>query len=146
MNKKPSWKQSSESDLVSHTKNQLGDLKFDIEGSADSQESPETEIYKQMLEEATSRVLLYEKFLLDKGLMEECNESYITSEEIICLQGIEYIKRLVVQGTFTKDDINAFDVLHRNLCMIRGIKIDKNSKKKEQPKSREELLKLVGKK
>jgi hypothetical protein len=119
------------------------DMDFDLEGS--DSESPEIEIYKQMLEEASSKNLAYEKFLLDRNLMEECNSQFVAPEEIICAQGIEYIKRLVVQGTFTKDDINAFDVLHRNLCMIRGIKLDKAGKKKEVVKSREELLKLVKK-
>lgn len=122
---------------------QKDELDFEYEMEEDSQ--IELEMYKKMLQEAQAKNLHYEKFLSDQGLMGECNSQFVSPEEIICMQGIEYIKRLVIQGTFTKDDINAFDVLHRNLCLIRGIKVDKQGKKKDKPKTREELLQLVKK-
>lgn len=103
----------------------------------------EISILKQMLEEANAKNFKYEAFLLSKGLMEEAVESYLSDEEFICQQGIEYIKRLVAHGTFTKDDINSFDVLHRNLCLIRGISLERKKNKKDAPKNREELLKLI---
>ena len=119
------------------------ELDFEMEYEEENQ--IELEMYRKMLQEAESKNLMYEKFLLDRGLMEECNSQFISPEEIICSQGIEFIKKLVIAGTFTKDDVNAFDVLHRNLCMIRGIKLDKQGKKKDKPKTREELLQLVKK-
>lgn len=119
------------------------ELDFEMEYEEENQ--IELEMYRKMLQEAESKNLMYEKFLLDRGLMEECNSQFISPEEIICAQGIEFIKKLVIAGTFTKDDVNAFDVLHRNLCMIRGIELDKKGKKKNKPKTREELLQLVKK-
>lgn len=119
------------------------ELDFEMEYEEENQ--IELEMYRKMLQEAESKNLMYEKFLLDRELMEECNSQFISPEEIICAQGIEFIKKLVIAGTFTKDDVNAFDVLHRNLCMIRGIKLDKQGKKKDKPKTREELLQLVKK-
>jgi len=116
---------------------------LDFEMEMDEDNAIEVEMYKQMLQEAQSKNLLYEKFLLDRNLMEDCNSQFVSDEEIICAQGIEYIKRLVVQGTFTKDDVNAFDILHRNLCTIRGIKTDKAGKKPVKVRSPEELRNLI---
>ena len=144
---KKNWKETDHEGMADYTKQALGDIQFDLEGSYEDGEHPEVAIYKKMLEEATAKLIRYEKFLNDKNLMQECDEMYISDEEIICLQGIETIKHLVVTKTFTKDDINAFDILHRNLCTIRGIKLDKQSKsKKDLPKTRAELLKFVNQK
>lgn len=117
------------------------ELDFEMEYEEENQ--IELEMYKRMLQESESKNLMYEKFLLSRDLMEECNSQYISPEEIICAQGIEFIKKLVISGTFTKDDVNAFDVLHRNLCMIRGIKLDKQGKRKDKPKTPEELRLIV---
>lgn len=138
------WKETDFEGLKAHTKEVLGDMEFDLEGDLEGGDSTEVAIYKQMLQEANEKLIKYEKFLADKNLLEEADSSYISDEEVICLQGINSIKQLVVQGVFTKDDINAFDILHRNLCLIRGIKIDKNSVKKgKTPSTREELLKVI---
>lgn len=146
MSKKKS-KELTFEDLELHTNSILDEMSFDIDSEHSEEDHPEILIYRQMLSEATSKIIKYEKFLQDKNLMEEADSSFISDEEIICLQGIETIKQLVIARTFTKDDINAFDILHRNLCLIRNIKIDKNSKKKSNtPSSRDELLKLVSKK
>lgn len=146
-------KDSTPSDQISqerndsHVKSVYEGLTFDLDSSAvkseDEEDQIELSIYKEMLKESNQRLFILESFLLDRGLMEHANLHFISDEEMICVQGIEYIKRLVLHGTFTKDDINAFDVLHRNLCLIRGISIDRKKNKKETPKNREDLLKLI---
>lgn len=118
---------------------EFGDMDFDVEAGA-TDESPELLIYKQMLEEATAKVMLYERFLLDRGLMSEANAQYVPDEEIICKQGIESIKRLVIQGTFTKDDISVFDTLYKNLLILRGIEVDMKKVKKSIKETKSEDL------
>lgn len=140
---KKTRKEFTAKDHEEYNKSKIGDMEFDLEGSYDQQDSPELEIYKKMLQEQTEKVLKYEKFLQDRNMMEEADSSFMSNEEFICLNGIEFIRRLVASGTFTKDDINAFDVLYRNLCTIRGIKVDKN--KKTTKINREEALRLLKK-
>lgn len=110
---------------------------FDLEGT------PEEAIVVDNTEELKKQVFYYEKVLREQGLHDLIVSGGISDEEYICLKGIADIKQLVNNSTFTKDDINMFDTLYRNLNLIRGIKL--SNVKKEKPKSREELLKIVKK-
>ena len=112
---------------------------FDLEGSEGSSDEVD---YKPIAQELQRKVYALEKALRANGLESEIDAS-ITDEEFICINGIDTIRTLVFNKTFTKDDINMFDVLYRNLNIIRGIK--GNNQKKEKPKSHAELLQLVKK-
>lgn len=110
--------------------------KFDLEGEEKPQE--ETFDWKALAVELQKLNYAYEKIIRDNGLESEIDKK-ISDEEYICMNGIETIKKLVTNQTFTKDDINMFDILYRNLNIIRGIK----PVKKEKAKTHAELLQLV---
>jgi len=110
---------------------------FDLEGVPDDLQPEDNS------EELKKQVFYYEKILREQGLHDLIVSGGISDEEYICLRGIADIKTRVTSSTFTKDDINMFDVLYRNLNAIRGIKL--SNVKKEKPKSRDELLKIVKK-
>lgn len=112
---------------------------FDLEGQKGGSDEVD---YKPIAEELQRKVYALEKVLRANGMESEI-EASITDEEFICINGIDTIRTLVFNKTFTKDDINMFDVLYRNLNTIRGIK--GNNQKKEKPKSHAELLQLVKK-
>lgn len=80
------------------------------------------------------------KIVIDNDLDE--NDEFITDEEFICINEIRKLKQLSEQSGLTKDDVQALDILHKNLRMIRGKSTDgkKSSKKKS---SVAELFKIV---
>ena len=55
----------------------------------------------------------------------------LSSEEQICIKGIDMILELIESGTYTSNDVKDFDILNKNLRMIRGH--DTDSKKKVKP-------------
>ncbi len=112
------------------------ETKFDLDGSDPSDEAIID--WKAIAEELQKRLYTCEKIVRTNGL-EEFLDNKISDEEYICLNGMETIKLLVTNKTFGKDDINMFDVLYRNLNIIRGIK----PSKKEKPKTHSELLSIV---
>jgi len=69
--------------------------------------------------------------------------SLVTDEERICIKGIEFLAKLFDVGGFTKDDAQTYDILHKNLRMIRGLSTEDRKKKLQTPKSASELLKIV---
>lgn len=119
----------------------MSKIKYDLEGS-DEKKEPEKVDYKAVAEEFQRRIYALEKIIRNNGLEAEL-PTPIADEEFICLKGIETVKMLVFNQIHTKDDINMFDILYRNLNMIRGIK--GANQKKEKPKSHAELLQLVKK-
>lgn len=127
--------------MVKKTKNPNPDAhyEFDLEGSGpeESQELKELKAENERLEKLAFQ---YESIIRKGGLAEELNKEF-SDEEYICVKGIETIKQLVMNQIQTKDDINMFDILYRNLNTIRGIKV--GNVKKEKPKSRDELLKVI---
>jgi hypothetical protein len=80
------------------------------------------------------------KIVIDNDLDE--NDEFITDEEFICINEIRKLKQLSEQSGLTKDDVQALDILHKNLRMIRGKSTEgkKSSKKKA---SVAELFKIV---
>jgi aryl carrier-like protein len=113
---------------------------FDLDGT-DSKKDEEID-YRAIAEEFQRKIYNLEKIIRENNLEDQL-ERQITDEEFICMNGIDSIRTLVFNKTFTKDDINMFDVLYRNLNVIRGIK--GSNQKKEKPKSHAELLQLVKK-
>jgi hypothetical protein len=116
-------------------------VKYDLAGMTPEKETDKVD-YKALAEEFQRRIYNLEKIIRENNLEDQLDRS-ITDEEFICINGIDTIRMLVFNKIFTKDDINMFDVLYRNLNIIRGIK--GNNQKKEKPKSHAELLQLVKK-
>jgi hypothetical protein len=82
------------------------------------------------------------QIIVDNDLDDEVSiEREITPEEEICIKGIDQILELVRNKVFDSKDIQTYDILHKNLRMIRGL-VDDN-KKKPKGKTAAELLKLV---
>ena len=126
--------------MVKKTKNPNPDAlyEFDLEGSSeDSQELKDLKTENERLEKLAFK---YEAIIRKGGLVDELDKEF-SDEEYICVKGIETIKKLVMNQIQTKDDVNMFDILFRNLTVIRGIKV--GNIKKEKPKSRDELLKVI---
>ena len=80
--------------------------------------------------------------IIENGLESEIGISKpVSPEEEICLKGIDVILELVRNKAHTKQDIVDFDILHKNLRLIRGHKDE--PKKKEKPTDIKDLLKIV---
>lgn len=79
--------------------------------------------------------------LVENDLAEEIGVfKQMTPEEEICVLGIEQILQLVRNKTFDKTDVVNFDILNKNLRMIRGQISDV---RKEKKTSKADLLKIV---
>ena len=82
------------------------------------------------------------EIIIDNDLGDEIGvEKVISPEEEICLLGIEQILEAVKNKIADKNDIQNYDILHRNLRMIRG-HVDK-SNKREKKATKADLLKIV---
>ena len=109
----------------------IEDLEFEIKKLRDTIMNKDAEISK------------LKQVLKDNDLESELEEgSFISDEERICIRGIYHLAKLFEDGTFNKDDANIYDILHKNLRLIRGQASD-NKKKKAPPKSAAELLSIV---
>lgn len=85
----------------------------------------------------------YKKIIIENDLGDEIGQTKVMSpEEEICIKGINQILDLVKQGAAMKEDIQNFDILHKNLRMIRGH--NDNKAKKSKPSDIKDLLKIVG--
>ena len=84
------------------------------------------------------------KVIIENGLEDEvANFKAVSPEEQICIDGIKHLVDVFKNGTFDKNDALNFDILHKNLRMIKGQAIPSNSKKKEKPVDIKELLRIV---
>lgn len=119
-------------------------LEFDLTGTVDAVPDKENTAkineLKQKIVDLEKKTYQYERELRNHGVETDLLPT-LTDEEYICVKGMETIKGLVMNQIQTKDDINMFDILYRNLLTIRGIKVDK--KKNEKPKSRDELISII---
>lgn len=111
---------------------------FDLDGS----DEPVVDVaaLKSEKEYYEKLAFQYEAVIRANGLSDQLGKEF-SDEEFICVKGIETIKKLVINQIATKDDINMFDILYRNLNVIRGVKVP--NMKKEKPKSREELVAIA---
>jgi hypothetical protein len=83
------------------------------------------------------------KVVIENDLESELNiTKNISPEEQICLDGIRYLAEVFRTGTFDKNDALNFDILHKNLRMIRGQSTGDKTKK-SKPADINELLKIV---
>lgn len=115
------------------------DYSFDVDGKTTPKVDEEKDLEAEVIA-LEKKVFTLEKIIRENNLANLLTQP-MSDEEYICSKGIESIKKLVMNEIQTKDDINIFDVLYRNLNTIRGIKA--GSKPKEKAKSKEELLSIV---
>lgn len=91
----------------------------------------------------TNKVNELTQVIIENGLEEEIGaKKTISVEEQICLDGISYLAKIFQRGTFVDADTKMFDVLHKNLRLIRGQYGDED-KKKTKPANVKELLSIV---
>lgn len=82
--------------------------------------------------------------ILENDLEEEIEGlDSISEEEYICVKGINHLKKLFENGTFTKDDTQQLDILIKNVRMIRGQSSKKSNAKKIKTEDVAELFSIV---
>ena len=83
------------------------------------------------------------KVISDNDLEEELGIAKIMNpEEKICLDGITHLAEIFEKGMYDANDVKNFDLLHKNLRLIRNQAID-DSKKKVGKVDIGEALKIV---
>ncbi len=83
----------------------------------------------------------YKKIILENGLSDEIDgETIVSIEEKICMDGIRHLADLFKNGSYDRNDVQNFDILHKNLRTIQGH--TGSSKKRKKPDIKE-ALKIV---
>jgi hypothetical protein len=83
------------------------------------------------------------QIIVENDLEDQIGEvSFKSPEQKICEDGIKHLATLFENGTFDKNDAANFDILHKNLRLIRGQSVDTKSKKTKKADVKE-LLKIV---
>lgn len=95
------------------------------------------EVENLKAENSTLREVIHENDLGD----EIGEKRPMTPEEEICILGIEQILEAVKCKIADKNDITNYDILHKNLRMIRGQAV--STKKSNKKTTKAELLKIV---
>ncbi len=99
---------------------------------------------RKKLEELEKRNKELLEIIHVNGLGDEIEEDRpVSPEEEICILGIDTILEAIQNKCEDPNDIKNFDILHKNLRMIRGAATDIKKVKKH---SKAELLELVKKK
>jgi ribosomal protein S13 len=101
--------------------------------------------HKTEIMRLTAEIDRLKQILVDNDLEEElANIATVSQEEQICVDGINHLSKLFANGTFTKDDAQMLDILHKNLRLCRGQSTGDDSKKSKAKKaSVSELLSIV---
>lgn len=101
----------------------------------------EIKLLQKELDRMSSEIKKLTGIIKDNDLEEELGvDSIISAEEEICVEGINQILERVRNKTFDKIDITNFDILNKNLRLIKGKQDDK---RKTKPSKVEDLLKIV---
>lgn len=96
----------------------------------DMESELEIKALRAEIEKLKSNIEQYKKVIVDNELTDEIEGlTTISAEEKICLDGINYLAKVFENGDFDKNDTANFDILHKNLRMIRGQDFDKKKKK-----------------
>lgn len=90
----------------------------------------EVKALRKELEKAKKEVDQYKKVIIDNDLQDEIGDIQVLSmEEQICVDGIKHLADLFKNGTFDKNDASNYDILHKNLRLIRGQNTESKKKK-----------------
>lgn len=104
----------------------------------------ELEAKQKQLNEKDATIARLKQVIEENDLEDEIEGIDCTSvEEQICVNGIQHIAQLVEAQEFDDKDIKNFDVLLKNLRMIRGLSSGDNKAKKSKPADVKDLLKIV---
>lgn len=104
----------------------------------------ELQALRHEIDKLNKENLRLKEIIIDNGLENEISiTKIITPEEQICIDGIRKLAEVFKNGTFDKNDALNFDVLHKNLRLIRGQTVKEPSKKNEKKADIKELLKIV---
>lgn len=112
----------------------------------DSKEISKSEIKRlnERIKELEGQVQDLTRVVVENGLEEEIGlKKAVSVEEKICIDGINHLAKLFELGSFTKDDTQMLDILHKNLRTIRGQDVSKEKKSKRADVK--ELLSIVQK-
>ena len=81
------------------------------------------------------------KIIKDNELEDEIDGiDNISMEESICINGIRQLADLFEKGSWGKDEVQAYDLLHKNYRMIKG---NESKPKKQKKADVGELLNIV---
>ena len=102
----------------------------------------ELKALRKEIDKLKSEIDTYKKVIKDNELEDEV-EGFdgISPEEKICLDGIGHLVELFKNGTYCDADVKNFDLLHKNLRLIRGQNTD--SKKRKGKFNKDEALAIV---
>ena len=93
------------------------------------------------MEELQNQIVKYK--ILVKELGHEEDLSKISDEEAICVRQIEILRQQSDEYPLDADQIKNFDILHKNLRMIRGKDARFQKKDKLGQLSDDELIKAI---
>ena len=83
------------------------------------------------------------QIIKDNELEDELSDiQAYTPEQSICINGLIQLSEMFENGSWGKDEIQAYDVLHKNYRMIKG-EIDDTKKKKTKKADVGELMSIV---
>lgn len=69
-------------------------------------------------------------------------ESFLSDEEMICINEIRKLKLISDSGAFSQEDAKTLDILYKNLRLIRGLDTTKKSKSPKKV-SKAEIFKVI---
>ena len=102
----------------------------------------ELNLAKNKILELESENEKLKEVIRDNDLEDEIeNFELLSDSELICVKGISQILELVEKGVHQDSDVKNFDILYKNLRLIRG-KSD-SKEKKAKPAKEEDLAKLL---
>jgi hypothetical protein len=99
------------------------------------------ELLKKELQEIKLMYTKYELTLQNYGLIEKASD--ITDTEAICVEQIKKLKAKSAIAAFSETDSKVLDLLHKNLRVARGEKVEEGKKGKTKNLSNEDLLTLI---
>lgn len=104
---------------------------------------PELEIKNltKQLSEANAFISKLKEVIVDNQLEDEVDFSCVSTEEVLCINGINHIAQLVEAQDYDKNDIASFEKLFNILRAIRGKEASGNKKIKSSEAA--ELLSIV---
>ena len=92
--------------------------------------------FKDEISQLKSKIQKLTQVINDNGLSDQVEiANTVSDEEQICLDGIGHLKELFKNGTYDKNDVTNFDILHKNLRTIRNQPVEKKRGKVDVKKA-----------
>jgi len=108
----------------------------------DMEEQFKEKIFLDKIDELKAEVTRLKIALKEAGVDEDVSD--ITDEEVLCVNQIARLKEMAIERDLDTDEVKRFDMLHKNLKLIRG---NGRSRKADKLKgmSTEDLMKELKK-